>query len=109
MQTYSLSHHTPSPFHRFLTQLGRQLRSLIKQVREQLTPDTIRIWQSRDHRGNLYWNAYDPQSGRKVTVTCQEDLIAWLEHAEPLGEIEMSSWGQSPFPYPLSNRFSPHL
>ncbi len=107
MQTYKLTHSSSGSDHS-LAPLMARIRDLGRHLWERLSStDQIRVWQSQDRQGQTYWNAYDPATNRQVTVTSQEELIAWIERSEPMGEIWPSQTAASTFLYPLSNRFPP--
>ncbi len=37
------------------------------------------IWTETDRYGNTYWHAYDPVSGRSVSLDSEAEMRAWLE------------------------------
>lgn len=39
----------------------------------------VRIWQTTDGVGGVYWNAYDPQSGQTITTDSEAELRVWIE------------------------------
>ena len=106
MQTYPLTHPNSSHAHRFWNPLLHWIQNSVRQLwRRDKPTDTIQVWSSQDPQGNTYWNAYDPRTDRQLLVTSQEELIDWIEQAEPMPSQTVAN----PFPYPLSNRCSPHL
>ena len=41
--------------------------------------DEPRVWQRLDRFKNLYWQAYDPATGRSASYTSDAEMRAWLE------------------------------
>ena len=38
-----------------------------------------RVWQRVDRLGNVYWQAYDPVTGRSTASASEAELRAWIE------------------------------
>ncbi len=110
MQTYKLTHPNSSHSHRFGPQLMHWIQNSTRQLWQRVKPtQAIQVWSSQDPQGNTYWNGYDPRTNRQILVTSQEELIDWIEQAEPMSQLRSGQPVEKPFLYPLSNRFSPHL
>lgn len=39
----------------------------------------LRVWETYDRFGNNWWHAYDPLTGRSITVESESELRAWIE------------------------------
>ena len=39
----------------------------------------VQIWQTAEYAGVVYWNAYDPQSGQRITTDSETELRVWIE------------------------------
>jgi len=44
-----------------------------------LTDPTLQIWQAVDETGNLWWCAYDPQSGKSVYADTETEMRLWIQ------------------------------
>ncbi|MBW4693763.1 MAG: hypothetical protein KME27_18615 [Lyngbya sp. HA4199-MV5] len=42
-------------------------------------PNELHVWQCTDRDGRLYWQAYDPITGRSTSGS-EADIRAWIEH-----------------------------
>lgn len=42
-------------------------------------PNELHVWQRTDRDGRVYWQAYDPITGRSTTGS-EADIRAWIEH-----------------------------
>lgn len=38
-----------------------------------------KIWQKKDHSGNLYWRVYDPKTDRSAMLSSEAEVRSWLE------------------------------
>ncbi|MEP0807687.1 hypothetical protein [Coleofasciculus sp. FACHB-SPT9] len=39
----------------------------------------IKVWKKSDRFGNIWWEVYDPFSGRSATFGCEVDMLEWVE------------------------------
>ncbi len=39
----------------------------------------LQVWQTVDHFGNTWWNAYDPATGRSTSVASEAEMRVWVE------------------------------
>ncbi|BAZ48488.1 hypothetical protein NIES4103_10960 [Nostoc sp. NIES-4103] len=39
----------------------------------------LQVWQKVDHHGNIYWNAYDPATGKSFSSGSEADVHMWIE------------------------------
>ncbi len=39
----------------------------------------LRIWQRSDRKGNIWWDVYDPATGRSGTFGSETDMLSWIE------------------------------
>ncbi|QSJ19287.1 hypothetical protein JYQ62_11535 [Nostoc sp. UHCC 0702] len=39
----------------------------------------LQVWQKVDRHGNIYWNAYDPATGKSFSSGSQADIYMWIE------------------------------
>ncbi|MGF1481334.1 MAG: hypothetical protein ACFB4I_17935 [Cyanophyceae cyanobacterium] len=42
-------------------------------------PPELQVWCTTDRHGRLWWNAYDPHTGRSLTRVSEEQMRVWLE------------------------------
>lgn len=66
---------TPHPFWSglsFLRQRWQQVSTRLAHAQE------LHAWQRTDRAGGLYWQAYDPVTGRSTTGS-EADMRAWIE------------------------------
>ncbi len=42
-------------------------------------PNELQVWQKVDRHGNIYWQAYDPRSGKSFSSGSQADVCMWIE------------------------------
>ncbi|HEY9645899.1 MAG TPA: hypothetical protein V6C88_05995 [Chroococcidiopsis sp.] len=41
----------------------------------------LRVWQSRDRHGQLWWHLYDPKTGESAQVSSEEEALNWIEES----------------------------
>jgi hypothetical protein len=41
--------------------------------------DEVKIWQTSDCRGNCWWHAYHPVTGRSAIRESEFEMLAWIE------------------------------
>jgi hypothetical protein len=51
--------------------------SLIKRLLA--NPNELQVWQKVDRHGNIYWQAYDPATGKYFSSGSQADVCIWIE------------------------------
>lgn len=57
-----------------------RLTGFFEQVTKSLLGcDELRIWVTSDKSGNKNWHAYDPVTGRYITVDSETEMQAWIE------------------------------
>lgn len=39
----------------------------------------LRVWQSRDRAGHSWWNAYDPTTGKSISLDSEAEMRMWIE------------------------------
>ncbi|WP_337886281.1 hypothetical protein [Fischerella thermalis] len=39
----------------------------------------LKVWQKMDRHGNIYWQAYDPVTGKSFMSGSEYDMRAWIE------------------------------
>lgn len=60
--------------------VGSRLVSAVHQLFITLTKEPeLRVWQTRDRRGQISWNAYDPKSGQSVRLASEAEMKMWIE------------------------------
>jgi hypothetical protein len=42
-------------------------------------PHELQVWQKVDRYGNIYWQAYDPATGKSFSSGSQADVCMWIE------------------------------
>ncbi|MEH1943186.1 MAG: hypothetical protein V7L01_23610 [Nostoc sp.] len=42
-------------------------------------PNELQVWQKVDRYGNIYWQAYDPATGKSFSSGSQADVCMWIE------------------------------
>ncbi|MGJ5629669.1 hypothetical protein [Nostoc sp. CALU 1950] len=42
-------------------------------------PNELQVWQKVDRHGNIYWQAYDPATGKSFSSGSQADVCLWIE------------------------------
>ncbi|MEH1826943.1 MAG: hypothetical protein V7L22_16530 [Nostoc sp.] len=42
-------------------------------------PNELQVWQKVDRQGNIYWQAYDPVTGKSFSSGSQTDVCMWIE------------------------------
>lgn len=40
-----------------------------------------KIWQTCDHEGHIYWQAYNPATGRSSSFGSEAEVISWVEQS----------------------------
>ncbi|MDZ7967641.1 MAG: hypothetical protein RM368_22255 [Nostoc sp. DedSLP03] len=49
-------------------------------VKKLLTePNELQVWQKVDRHGNIYWQAYDPVTGKSFSSGSETDVSMWIE------------------------------
>ncbi|MBW4470187.1 MAG: hypothetical protein KME45_07250 [Stenomitos rutilans HA7619-LM2] len=66
---------TRNPFWIGLTSLRQHLQQLIIRL---IYAQELHVWQCTDRAGRLYWQAYDPVTGRSTSGS-EADIRAWIE------------------------------
>lgn len=70
----------PSDPHAWIQNLRSRLWQGIKGLAALLSqPDELQIRQRHTRSGDLFWDVYDPQTGRSASFTVEEELMAWLD------------------------------
>ncbi|MEH2079935.1 MAG: hypothetical protein V7K89_07935 [Nostoc sp.] len=42
-------------------------------------PHELQVWQKVDRHGNIYWQAYDPVTGKSFSSGSETDVSMWIE------------------------------
>ncbi|MFN6528277.1 hypothetical protein [Nostoc sp. ChiSLP03a] len=42
-------------------------------------PNELQVWQKVDRHGNIYWQAYDPVTGKSFSSGSETDVSMWIE------------------------------
>ncbi|WP_414519790.1 hypothetical protein [Nostoc sp. PCC 9305] len=42
-------------------------------------PNELQVWQKVDRHGNIYWQAYDPATGKSFSSGSETDVFMWIE------------------------------
>ena len=42
-------------------------------------PAELRVWRTRDNKGNIWWSAHDPATGRLIERVSEAQIRIWLE------------------------------
>ncbi|MEH2090555.1 hypothetical protein [Nostoc sp.] len=42
-------------------------------------PNELQVWQKVDRQGNIYWQAYDPATGKSFSSGSETDVFMWIE------------------------------
>ncbi|MCC5666087.1 hypothetical protein LC653_19715 [Nostoc sp. CHAB 5784] len=42
-------------------------------------PNELQVWQKVDRYGNIYWQAYDPATGKSFSSGSEADVYMWIE------------------------------
>ncbi|MHC5764408.1 MAG: hypothetical protein ACYTXI_02060 [Nostoc sp.] len=42
-------------------------------------PSELQVWQKVDRHGNIYWQAYDPATGKSFSSGSETDVSMWIE------------------------------
>lgn len=57
-----------------------RLTGFFQQVTKSLLGcDELRIWATSDKSGKKIWHAYEPVTGRYITVDSETEMRAWIE------------------------------
>ncbi|MHC0062002.1 hypothetical protein ACWATR_03620 [Nostoc sp. UIC 10890] len=61
--------------------LWKSLHSLWKNLFKKLleNPNELQVFQKVDRHGNIYWQAYDPATGKYFSSGSQADVCMWIE------------------------------
>jgi hypothetical protein len=60
----------------FWSRLEKFWKVLLQQF---VKPPELQVWQKRDRWGNIWWNAYDPLTGRSIRHIAEEQMRIWIE------------------------------
>ncbi|MDM9379185.1 hypothetical protein QUB80_00485 [Chlorogloeopsis sp. ULAP01] len=58
---------------RFMSNFWQKIVNLLQKHQE------LQVYQKNDHKGNTYWQAYDPLTGKSFTSGSESDVRAWIE------------------------------
>lgn len=39
----------------------------------------LRVWPTCDRKGNIWWSAYEPTSGRSIHQISEAEMLTWIE------------------------------
>ncbi len=78
------SHSSENPYSPLPTPHSLCLWSWLQRVWQRLiqeltSADELKVWEKRDRKGNTYWEAYDPMTGKHFYSGSGADMIAWME------------------------------
>lgn len=66
----------PSRVSLLLSALNSILQCLSSLV---ISNDELKIWQTRDWQGQIWWHAFDPKTGHSTYVATEDEMRVWLE------------------------------
>ncbi|MCC5623395.1 hypothetical protein [Nostoc sp. CHAB 5715] len=57
------------------------LHSIWEKIVKKLLADSneLQVWQKVDRYGNIYWQAYDPTTGKSFSSGSEADVCMWIE------------------------------
>ncbi|MEH1831604.1 MAG: hypothetical protein V7L29_05860 [Nostoc sp.] len=66
---------------KFNLNLSKSLRRIWESFVKKLLadPNELQVWQKIDRYGNIYWQAYDPATGKSFSSGTQTDMCMWIE------------------------------
>ncbi|MDZ8108773.1 MAG: hypothetical protein RM338_24555 [Nostoc sp. DedQUE12a] len=72
---------SPSFQKKFNFQFWESLHSIWEKFVQQLLadPNELQVKQKVDRHGNIYWQAYDPVSGKSFASGSETDVSMWIE------------------------------
>ncbi len=80
-RVHDRSNGQPSDHHAWIQNLRSHLWRGIKGIIALLSqPDELQIRQRQTRSGELFWDVYDPETGRSASFTAEEELMAWLDN-----------------------------
>ncbi|MFB2934899.1 hypothetical protein ACE1B6_06435 [Aerosakkonemataceae cyanobacterium BLCC-F154] len=62
-----------SKFATFINKICEGFVTLINHASE------LKVWQSRDRKGHTCWNAYDPTTGKSISLDSEAEMRMWIE------------------------------
>jgi hypothetical protein len=80
-KTEPLSDERPVPQSKIQT-LTLRLRQFGQRIWKALTSEPqLKVWQSKDHAGNVWYRVYDPKTGRTACLASEEEVRMWIEES----------------------------
>lgn len=66
---------------KFNSNFWKSLHSIWENLVKKLLadPNELQVWQKVDRYGNIYWQAYDPVTGKSFSSGSQADVCMWIE------------------------------
>ncbi|MBW4455523.1 MAG: hypothetical protein KME55_23980 [Nostoc indistinguendum CM1-VF10] len=65
-----------------LQKLTLQLRRFGQWIWNVLTTESeLKIWQRKDHAGNVWYEVYNPKTGRTACLASEEEVRMWIEES----------------------------
>jgi hypothetical protein len=60
---------------------GESLHSIWEKIVKTLLvdPQELQVSQKNDRHGNIYWQAYDPVTGKSFSSGSKADILMWIE------------------------------
>lgn len=63
-----------------INSFNRWSRSLFSVLHRWLVSNQdLKVWQRSDRKGNRYWQAYNPTTGRSISAGSEDEIRAWIE------------------------------
>lgn len=62
-----------SKFATFINKICERVVTLINHASE------LKVWQSSDRKGHSWWNAYDPTTGKSISLDSEAEMRMWIE------------------------------
>ncbi len=59
--------------------LQRAWQQIVTVFTEAFTDSTLQVWQAADEMGNLWWCAYDPETGESVYADTETEMRLWIQ------------------------------
>ena len=62
---------------KFFSALNRIWQHLLTILTKDI--NELQVWQTSDHLGNTWWNAYEPTTGRSTSLASDAEMRVWIE------------------------------
>lgn len=68
--------HLPAIKSRFATFINKICEGFVTLINH---ANELKVWQSRDRKGHTWWNAYDPATGKSISLDSESEMRMWIE------------------------------